>query len=148
MSRPAQDRIRIAALVAPRSGVLAVVLFALTACAAHGPDIDALAVDSTLTTGSIDREPPVAAAESDAKAIALAFARRAEDAAENVFDWTNSSNGARGSITQVTALPSDDARACRRFTTTRERFDGVGLLRGEACRDGVGAWHVTSLEEV
>lgn len=33
-------------------------------------------------------------------------------------------------------------RLCRRFTTTRESFDGVALFVGEACMAGYGAWRL------
>ena len=59
--------------------------------------------------------------------------------------WANSETGARGSITEL-AEYKDNSLLCRRFTTTRESFDGVSLFKGEACMAGAGTWRMQTFE--
>jgi hypothetical protein len=55
--------------------------------------------------------------------------------------WANSDTGSRGSITEL-AESSDNGQLCRRFTASRESFDGVALFKGEVCLAGAGAWRI------
>jgi len=57
--------------------------------------------------------------------------------------WANPETGSRGAIVKL-AEDKAGGRLCRRFTTTRESFDGVALFVGEACMAGYGAWRLES----
>ena len=50
-----------------------------------------------------------------------------------------------GSTTTL-AEHKDKGALCRRFTTSRESYDGVALYRGEVCMAGPGAWRMESFE--
>ncbi len=46
--------------------------------------------------------------------------------------WANPQTGARGAISNL--VEAKEGRSlCRSFTTSRERFDGVGVYKGEVC---------------
>ena len=49
------------------------------------------------------------------------------------------------SITEL-AEYRDDSLLCRRFTTTRESFDGVRLFKGEACMAVAGGWRMLAFD--
>ena len=55
--------------------------------------------------------------------------------------WANTGTGSRGSITELVEL-KETGQTCRRFTASRESFDGVALFKGEVCLAGAGAWRV------
>ena len=55
--------------------------------------------------------------------------------------WANAGTGSRGSITELAEL-KDKGQTCRRFTASRESFDGVALFKGELCLAGAGGWHM------
>jgi hypothetical protein len=57
--------------------------------------------------------------------------------------WANAETGARGIISGLAESRQNDL-LCRRFTTTRESFDGVRLFEGEACMLSAGAWRLQS----
>jgi hypothetical protein len=57
--------------------------------------------------------------------------------------WANAGTGSRGTITGLTEY-KDEGPLCRRFTTSRESFDGVALYRGEVCMVAPGAWRMES----
>lgn len=53
--------------------------------------------------------------------------------------WANSDTGSRGAITAL-AEERQNGTLCRKFTTSRESFDGVALYQGEACMAQAGIW--------
>lgn len=58
--------------------------------------------------------------------------------------WANADTGARGAITAF-AEYEQSGLLWRSFATTRERFDGVRLSKGNTCMAGAGDWHVQAL---
>lgn len=59
--------------------------------------------------------------------------------------WANRDTGASGTITGVTEVKNRNV-VCRRFAGTIERYDGVSVIRGEACLGDDGAWFMRSFE--
>jgi surface antigen len=55
--------------------------------------------------------------------------------------WANADTGSRGSITELAEF-KEKGQTCRRFTASRESFDGVALFKGEVCLAGAGAWRI------
>ena len=149
MPRRAQGQSRNVAPLPRCRGALAPVIFLLlplTACAS-GLDVGRLAADSSLKTSSVTGGKPPTEEFTDERAIARAMTE-AETAqtGEGGIEWKNAATDAHGSIVGILSYTLEDGTPCRRFTTTRQRFDGVGLFRGEACRNEAGAWQVYALE--
>ncbi|TIV92094.1 MAG: hypothetical protein E5V74_27295, partial [Mesorhizobium sp.] len=46
-----------------------------------------------------------------------------------------------GAITELVEL-KDGGLTCRRFSATRESFDGVALYKGELCLAEAGGWRM------
>ncbi|RVC58285.1 hypothetical protein EN766_40725, partial [Mesorhizobium sp. M2A.F.Ca.ET.046.02.1.1] len=55
--------------------------------------------------------------------------------------WANAATGSRGAITELVEL-KDGGLTCRRFSATRESFDGVALYKGELCLAEAGGWRM------
>lgn len=53
--------------------------------------------------------------------------------------WENKDTGSKGIITSIEEY-KDGPVICRRFTTTRESFDGIAVYRGDACLGEEGVW--------
>ncbi|TIX59831.1 MAG: hypothetical protein E5V28_04720, partial [Mesorhizobium sp.] len=101
-------------------------------------------VDRTILTSST----PAAASPIDQdRASDQATIRNAVSSADiqelcgQAVPWANSDTGSRGSITEL-AESRDNGQLCRRFTASRESFDGVALFKGEVCLAGAGAWRM------
>lgn len=113
----------------------------LLAACAGGPDIDRLAADKTLITGSIEPAAGTPAAEgqpSDEAAIRNAvgsadLSRLPEDG----LAWANPATGAHGTIGMIME-ESEKGQLCRRFTATRVRYDGVNMYSGHICLGPAG----------
>lgn len=112
-----------------------------------------MAADSSLVTGSVktEPEPPVdddlAADRRAMGAAVVALAAGPPGAA--MPEWTSPETGSRGVITRLEdEEDADGTPLCRRFTTTRASYDGVGLYRGSVCRGGDGTWRIRDLESL
>ncbi|MGX9180063.1 RT0821/Lpp0805 family surface protein [Mesorhizobium sp. BHbdii] len=125
---------------------VAIVLVALplAACGAGGFSLEQAEVDRTILTSST----PAAASPIDQdRASDQATIRNAVSSADihelggQAVPWANSDTGSRGSITEL-AESRDNGQLCRRFTASRESFDGVALFKGEVCLAGAGAWRM------
>ncbi len=121
---------------------------ALSACGAGGFSLEKAEVDKSLYTSNV----PAAATPYDANRYSdEATIRNAVTSADietlggAPLPWANADTGARGQITAL-AETKQAGTLCRRFTATRESFDGVRLFRGQACMVGAGAWRMQSFE--
>jgi surface antigen len=121
----------------------------LSACASGGFSLKQAEVDRTFYTSDI---PAQEKARRDAGRISdEATIRNAVTSADieslggGAVVWANADTGARGSITGL-AEYKDNGVLCRRFSTSRENFDGVALFKGEACMASAGAWRMQSFE--
>lgn len=129
--------------------LLALVL-ALPACASGKFSMKQAEVDRSLYTSSVPAtvSPVDALRQSDEATIRNAVSSAdIEGLAGAPVPWSNAESGARGSITDL-AEYREDGLLCRRFTTTRESFDGVRLLKGRACMGNAGDWRMTELDSV
>jgi surface antigen len=133
-------------LIASASAKAAIVAVALplAACGAGGFSLEKAEVDRSILTGST----PASATPLDAdRASDQTTIRNAVSSADiqelggQAVPWANSDTGSRGSITELTEV-KDKSQLCRRFTASRESFDGVALFKGEVCLAGAGAWRV------
>ena len=123
--------------------VLAAVL-PLAGCGVGGFSLEQAGIDRSIITGNV---PATAAADDSGMEADRATIRDAVSSADieglagKAVPWANSDTGSRGLIIDLEQY-KDDARPCRRFTASRERFDGVAMFRGEACPIGAGAWRL------
>lgn len=103
-------------------------------------------VDSSTITSTI--APASAAGDPETQSDALTV-RNAISAADlstlgpAPLAWANAETGSRGAISAVTQ-DNEQGVVCRRFTTTRERFDGISLYKGRACMVAPGLWQMTA----
>lgn len=104
-------------------------------------------VDPTIVTGSISHEKPVIAdpnLSSDEAAIrSVVGGVDPEELGSGSVPWANPGTGSRGAITGI-AQYRQEGVLCRRFTASRESFDGVNLYRGETCFGPNGIWRTKS----
>ncbi len=135
-----------------RQGLNAALLTAmlpLCACASGGFSLEKAEIDRTILTGDVsERGAPITDAErlSDEATIRNAVSSAdIEGLGGAPLPWANAGTGSRGAITAL-AEHKDKGALCRRFTTSRESFDGVGLYQGEVCMVAAGAWRIESFE--
>ncbi len=129
-------------------GVALLAVLVISGCAGRG-GIDELAADPTLVTGSA----PVAAVDettlSDEKTIRDAVSSANLDSVgANPLAWANAYTGSRGTVTALSEHKLDDGRVCRRFSTTRESFDGVGVYNGETCTASANNWFMRAFSRL
>lgn len=120
----------------------------LCACAAGGFSLEKAEVDRTLVTGTVSPAAQAADAEqiSDETTIRNAVsAADMEGLSGGALAWANADTGSRGAITRLVES-RDNGALCRKFTTSRESYDGVGLYHGEACMAGSGAWRMMNFQ--
>ena len=155
MSRVAQALLRSLSAGSPpswsRHALLLAALLALPACASGGFSMKKAEIDRSLYTSDIPadaRKPADALRLSDEVTIRNAVSSADLDTLGGApVAWANSASGARGSITGLAEYKESNL-LCRRFTTTRESFDGVLLFKGEACMVTSGAWKMTAFDAV
>lgn len=120
---------------------------ALSACAGNA-DLDRLAADKTLVTGTVGNQNPVpddTRASDEAAIRATVSAWAPGEIPPELMPWVNARTGSSGAISRVSDL-ARPGEMCRSFTASRESFDGVGLYRGNACTSIGGAWVVEQLD--
>jgi hypothetical protein len=128
-----------------KTGLVAMALLPLCACAS-GFSLEKAEVDQTILTGAVsERGAPAADPEwlSDEATIRNAVSSADMELGGGPVPWANAGTGSRGTITALTEY-KDEGPLCRRFTTSRESFDGVALYRGEVCMVAPGAWRMES----
>ena len=59
----------------------------------------------------------------------------------NEIAWANADTGSKGAISALVES-KEQGQLCRKFTTTRESFDGVALYEGKACMAAPGNWQM------
>ena len=152
MSRAAQaDQPSIfgGATVSARS--IAAVLFAsamLSACGAGGFSLEKAEVDRTFYTSNVSapRTPVEMERLSDEATIRNAVTSADVEMLSGApLSWANAETGARGRISGIVETRGKGT-LCRAFSATRESFDGVGMLKGEACMIASGAWRMQSFD--
>jgi 17 kDa outer membrane surface antigen len=123
---------------------MVVVALPLAACGAGGFSMEKAEVDRSILTSST---PAVAVPmdsdhASDQTTIGNAVSSAdVEKLAGQAVAWANAGTGSRGSITGLVES-KDNGQTCRRFTASRESFDGVALFKGEVCLAGAGGWRM------
>ena len=123
---------------------------ALPACASGKFSMKQVEVDRSLYTSSVPAtsSPVDALRQSDEATIRNAVSSADIDSLAGApVPWSNAETGARGSVTGL-AEYKEDGLLCRRFTTTRESFDGVLMLKGHACMGNAGVWRMAELESL
>lgn len=116
----------------------------LAGCAAGGFDLDKADVDPSIVTGGLAAD---AAPASQAQKLDEATIRNAVSSADpdrmkgGPVRWANAETGSRGAINSLVE-DKRDGGLCRRFTTSRESFDGVALYKGQVCMVAPGAWQL------
>ena len=59
--------------------------------------------------------------------------------------WANADTGSRGAISSMIEK-QEDGPLCRKFTASRESFDGVALYAGDACKGDRGIWYMRTFK--
>ncbi|TPK95827.1 MULTISPECIES: RT0821/Lpp0805 family surface protein [unclassified Mesorhizobium] len=117
----------------------------LAACGAGGFSLEKADVDRSIVTSSTPYSPAApAAADKDSDQTTIGNAVSSADIKElggQAVPWANAGTGSRGAITELVEL-KDGGLTCRRFSATRESFDGVALYKGELCLAGAGGWRM------
>jgi surface antigen len=125
---------------------VAIVLVALplAGCGAGGFSLEQAEVDRTILTSSTAASASLIDQDRASDQATIRNAVSSADIQElggQAVPWANSDTGSRGSITEL-AESRDNGQLCRRFTASRESFDGVALFKGEVCLAGAGAWRM------
>lgn len=103
-------------------------------------------VDQAIVTSTVAPVPPAPDAEAQSDALTVRNAISSADLstlAGAPLAWANADTGSRGAISAVTE-DSQQGQVCRKFTTTRESFDGISLYQGRACMVAPGTWQMTA----
>ena len=112
-------------------------------CATGGFGLGDTGPDRTIVTGDIGGAGGVAddtGQFSDEMTIRNAVSSADIEVLKGApIPWANAETGARGAISSLVEERGAD-KLCRRFVTSRERFDGVALFKGETCMVAPGAW--------
>lgn len=131
------------------AGLLAALL--LGGCTLSGGGLEDM-VDRSITTGSIAPGTGAAAPSvdtdrlSDGRTVRNAVSAAKLSQSPLTVAWANAETGASGTITAIEEMREGSA-ICRRFTTSRQRFDGIALYDGETCSAGSGEWVLTRFGE-
>lgn len=116
----------------------------LAACGAGGFSLQKAEVDRSIITSSAPSLPAAPAGDQDSDQTTIGNAVSSADIKElggQAVPWANAGTGSRGAITELVEL-KDGGLTCRRFSATRESFDGVALYKGELCLAGAGGWRM------
>ncbi|CAN7420003.1 RT0821/Lpp0805 family surface protein [Mesorhizobium amorphae] len=133
-------------VIASASAKAAIVIVALplAACGAGGFSLEKAEVDRSILTSSTPASATPTDQDRDSDQTTIGNAVSSADIEElggQAVPWANAGTGSRGSITELVEL-KDTGQTCRRFTASRESFDGVLLFKGELCMAGAGGWHM------
>ncbi|ANT50540.1 RT0821/Lpp0805 family surface protein [Mesorhizobium amorphae] len=133
-------------VIASASAKAAIVMVALplAACGAGGFSLEKAEVDRSILTSSTPASATPTDQDRDSDQTTIGNAVSSADIEElggQAVPWANAGTGSRGSITELVEL-KDVGQTCRRFTASRESFDGVSLFKGELCMAGAGGWHM------
>jgi surface antigen len=123
--------------------LLCAILAPLAGCAS-GNVLARAETDRSLITNSIPSSAAGAGTQTASDEAAVRAAVSSADPgriAPTGVPWTNPATGSSGEISQLSEYRDGDA-SCRRFTTSRQSFDGVALYHGEACLDPTGGWYM------
>ncbi|MEC5321890.1 RT0821/Lpp0805 family surface protein [Aurantimonas sp. A3-2-R12] len=128
-------------------------LLGLGGCVVSGPGLGDM-VDNSFITGSIapavDAAPTQVAAQpdqvSDRRTVRNAVSAADIEGAGGRYAWANPQTGANGVITALQEVRAG-RQICRKFQTSRQRFDGIALYNGEACTVGEGEWALVRFDE-
>lgn len=154
MSRAAQASeggfLRLFRLQRLKTAVLFAAVLPLCACASGGFSLDKAEVDHTILTGDVSESgASIVDPErlSDEATIRNAVSSADIESLRGVaVPWANVGTGSRGAITALVEH-KDKGALCRRFTTSRESYDGVGLYKGEVCMAAPGgAWRMQAFQ--
>ncbi|MDX8464028.1 RT0821/Lpp0805 family surface protein, partial [Mesorhizobium humile] len=117
----------------------------LAGCGAGGFSLEKAEVDRSIITSSAPYSPvQPASSDKDSDQTTIGNAVSSADIQElggQAVPWANAGTGSRGAINELVEL-KDGGLSCRRFTATRESFDGVAMYRGELCMAGAGGWRM------
>lgn len=131
-------------VIASASAKAALLTLALP-LAACGFSLEKVDVDRSIVTSSTPYSPAApASADQDSDQTTIGNAVSSADIKElggQAVPWANAGTGSRGAITELVEL-KDGGLTCRRFSATRESFDGVALYKGELCLAGAGGWRM------
>jgi 17 kDa outer membrane surface antigen len=102
--------------------------------------------DPSLITGSIAKPKQAATVQPQAASDEVTIKNAVSSAdlkamGKGGISWANPATGSTGQISQVSEYKQDES-LCRRFTTSRQSFDGVALYHGDACLDFTGTWRM------
>ena len=119
-------------------------LVILSGCAAGGFGLNKAEIDPSITTGDVRNTAPANPEQrSDEATIRNAVSSADIELLKTgaPLPWANAVTGSRGAIDSLVEEKRNDT-LCRRFTTSRESFDGVALYKGEACMVAPGTWQM------
>lgn len=121
----------------------------LGGCAAGGFSLEKAAVDPSLITGTVPAHAEASVdpeRRSDEATIRNAVSSvDLETLGGASVQWANAATGSRGAINNLVEHRQNGS-LCRKFTASRESFDGVGLYNGEVCMAGPGAWRLLAFQ--
>jgi hypothetical protein len=127
-----------------RSAAALAVVLSLSACATGGIESATSDVDQGTQTGSTaaagETVDPVRVSDETIIRNAVSAADP-EQAKMQPLAWANAETGSRGAISDM--MEQEEAGLlCRKFTASREAFDGVAMYMGDACKDNRGVWYM------
>lgn len=131
-----------------KAALLILLAMPLCACGMGGFSLKKAEVDRSILTGDIKAEsqaPTDAERFSDEMTIRNAVSSVDVEGISGALPWANTNTGSRGTITELVEH-KEQGTVCRRFTTSRESFDGINLYKGEACLAGQGAWRMMAFQ--
>jgi hypothetical protein len=128
--------------------MLLVVALPLSACGSGGFDMSETDIDQSSVTGALPTSgnTPDAVRAADETTIRNAVSSAdPEQARLHPLAWANSDTGSRGAISSLMER-QDEGLLCRKFTASRESFDGVALYAGDACKGERGTWFMRTFK--
>ena len=133
---------------ARRAALIALLLALCLAggCGTGGFGLGKADIDRTIVTGDIGAAGAAMAADPDQSSDEMTVRNAVSSADIELMKgapipWANAETGTRGAISSLVEERGADT-LCRRFVTSRERFDGVALFKGKACMVAPGAWTI------
>lgn len=134
-----------------RVGVCVVAAAMLAGCGTAGFSLESAVPDRSIVTGSVSQQQasPVDSVKVSDEAIIRAAVSSAvvEDVNEGGIGWANAATGSRGTIRDLHET-RESSILCRRFTASRESFEGVHMYQGEACLGPARVWVTRSFERL